>query len=81
MGACHICRLDTRPEDLLVCDGCHEMVHTFCKADTLPDGVVPKGSYLWTRGRLWLKLLTSHWDIVVSVQSQTPFVRITRGRT
>jgi hypothetical protein len=42
------CGKDAHPNELLICEGCHSMVHTFCKDDAIPAGLIPAGKYLCT---------------------------------
>ncbi len=42
---CSVCAKDDDPANLLVCEGCKKVVHTYCKDDVLPEGYVPSGPY------------------------------------
>lgn len=42
---CSICHKDNHPSELLVCEMCKELCHTWCHPEVFPDGLLPDGPF------------------------------------
>jgi len=45
-AVCMVCASDNNSEQLLVCEGCKHVIHSYCMDDLMPDGLVPDADYL-----------------------------------
>lgn len=44
-AACVECGEDTDPGNALVCEGCKQVLHTYCMDDAMPEGLIPSDDY------------------------------------